>query len=279
MKQAQVNQVKDQRESLFSTVSIIVGMLLMLCLVGSVAAQTPLSKPIHFPIKITKSGSYILKGNLAPPLNTDAIDVTANNVTIDLNGFSISASPTSGSVWAISASSSSGVVVRNGQVSGICLRLGQSALVEDVIALNCTITDSIAVGANSSVIRSIATSGHATGIDCLDSGPTLGSNCLFADDTANGNGIHGIGCQRNGCNFARKTTNGNGTIIAEGSGLDCNGVGCLFDGNVSNSNASAGIASSDGTSAMIGNVLNGNTATSFGGAMSLGHNLCNGSSC
>jgi hypothetical protein len=263
-----------------TTVAIVVlGALLAICLVGSVSAQTVISKPLKFPVKITKSGSYILKSNLAPPLNVDAIDISANNVTIDLNGFSIGANPTLGSVWAISASSSSGVVVRNGQVSGICLHLGQSALVEDVIALNCTVTDSIAVGANSSVIRSIATGGHATGIDCLDSGPTLGSNCLFADDTANGNGTHGIGCQRNGCNFARNTTNGNGTIIAEGSGLDCNGVGCLFDGNVSNSNASAGIASSDGTSAMTGNVLNGNSSTPFGGATSLGHNLCNGSAC
>ena len=35
----------------------------------------------------------------------------------------------------------------------------------------------------------------------------------------------------------------------------------------------------DGTSAMTGNVLNGNSSTPFGGATSLGHNLCNGSAC
>jgi hypothetical protein len=154
--------------------------------------------------------------------------------------------------------------------------LCRPSLVEDVAALNCAVTDSIAVGPNSSVLRSVASGGHGTGIDCLDRGPALGSNCLFADNTANGNGIHGIGCQRNGCNFARNNANGNGSIVPGVSGLDCNGVGCLFDGNVSNLNASAGIATSDGTSAMIGNVLNGNSATSFGGATSLGHNLCNG---
>src|SRR5260370_27071000 len=119
------------------------------------------------------------------------------------------------------------------------------------------------------VRRSVARGGHGTGIDCLDSGPALGSNCLFADNTANGNGIHGLGCQRNGCTFSRNTATGNGTVVPEGSGLDCNGVGCLFDGNVSNLNASAGIASSDGTSAMVGNILNGNLATPFGGATSL----------
>jgi len=43
-----------------------------------------------FPVTITQSGSYRLSGNLTvPDANTTAIDVTADNVTIDLNGFSI----------------------------------------------------------------------------------------------------------------------------------------------------------------------------------------------
>ena len=42
-----------------------------------------------FPYKITKSGSYKLTSNLIVPAGKDGIDVTAPDVTIDMNGFSI----------------------------------------------------------------------------------------------------------------------------------------------------------------------------------------------
>src|SRR5712692_4005736 len=43
-----------------------------------------------FPVTISVPGSYRLSGNLTvPDANTTAIQVTADNVTLDLNGFSI----------------------------------------------------------------------------------------------------------------------------------------------------------------------------------------------
>src|SRR5258706_6236591 len=43
-----------------------------------------------FPVTLSVAGSYRLSGNLTvPDANTTAIQVTADNVTIDLNGFSI----------------------------------------------------------------------------------------------------------------------------------------------------------------------------------------------
>jgi len=43
-----------------------------------------------FPVTISQSGSYRLAGNLTvPDLNTTAIQITADFVTLDLNGFSI----------------------------------------------------------------------------------------------------------------------------------------------------------------------------------------------
>src|SRR5437588_2480577 len=43
-----------------------------------------------FPVTISVAGSYRLSGNLTvPDANTTAIEVTADSVTIDLNGFSI----------------------------------------------------------------------------------------------------------------------------------------------------------------------------------------------
>src|SRR2546428_10232429 len=43
-----------------------------------------------FPVTLSVAGSYRLSGNLTvPDANTSAIQVTADNVTIDLNGFTI----------------------------------------------------------------------------------------------------------------------------------------------------------------------------------------------
>ncbi|HME07133.1 MAG TPA: hypothetical protein VKG25_08780 [Bryobacteraceae bacterium] len=43
-----------------------------------------------FPVTISQAGSYRLTGNLTlPDANTDAIDITADDVMIDLNGFTI----------------------------------------------------------------------------------------------------------------------------------------------------------------------------------------------
>jgi hypothetical protein len=245
-------------------------------LAGPVFGQTVITQTstTRFPIMLA-SGSYKLGSNLSPPVNTNAINVKSNNVTIDLNGFSIIGSPTT-PVLAIFGSSWTGIVVKNGVLSGLCMALGQNALVEDIVALNCAMTDGIDVGSNSTVVRSEAVSLHDSGITC--GGTSGGNNCLFADDTANGNPINGITCVGNGCNFARNTANGNGALVT-GNGLDCNGSGCLFNDNVSNSNAGAGIATLDHTSAVTGNVLNGNSTVPFGGATSLGNNLCNGSPC
>jgi hypothetical protein len=227
-----------------------------------------------FPITLSKSGSYILKKNLIPPANTTAIEIQASNVSIDLNGFAIIGSPTVPNVWAIHQSSGSAVILRNGQVSGLCIGLGQNALVEDVLALNCTSTDAIDVGPNSTVLRSQALNGHDSGIVC----GSAGNNCLFADDVAAGNPINGITCIGSGCNFTRNTTNGNGSI-STGNGLDCNGSACLFNGNVSNNNLGYGISTFDHTSAATNNVLNGNGIAPIWEATSVGNNLCNGSVC
>src|ERR1700722_13317331 len=44
-----------------------------------------------FPYKITQAGSYKLSGNLSVPVNVNGIEINASNVTLDLNGFDISA--------------------------------------------------------------------------------------------------------------------------------------------------------------------------------------------
>jgi hypothetical protein len=72
-----------------------------------------------FPYAISKSGSYRLTGNLTVSSTTaDAIDVDAANVTVDLNGFSITG-PGFGSASGIGVGGTSdNITVENGTVAG-----------------------------------------------------------------------------------------------------------------------------------------------------------------
>ena len=68
------------------------------------------------PYLITQPGSYRLSANMTVA-NSTAIQVTASNVTLDLNGFTISCSACSGSTIGIVVNGT-GVTVRNGRVTG-----------------------------------------------------------------------------------------------------------------------------------------------------------------
>src|SRR5262245_49883644 len=88
-----------------------------------------------FPITLSQPGNYRLTGNLNVPRNVTAIEVTADNVSIDLgnfiirgpvsctgNGESLSCSPSSSGVG-IHSLDVSGTVVRNGEVRGMGIGL------------------------------------------------------------------------------------------------------------------------------------------------------------
>jgi hypothetical protein len=141
-----------------------------------------------FPVTIDRSGSYRLTSNLdltdanARPNgvaaeNTTAILVTAANVTIDLNGFSIlgatvcSGQPVnncapSGSGKGIDGSAQSGITVVNGTVRGMGsdgVALGMSAMVERVRAISNG-KNGIEVDTPGRVASSEGTSNGARGI-------------------------------------------------------------------------------------------------------------------
>jgi hypothetical protein len=90
---------------------------------ASVAATAANRSTGGFPYQITQPGSYQLTGNLVVPANVDGIDIQSNNVTLDLNGFTISGGVTCpGSVCTAApngiVSSFANVTVRNGSVVG-----------------------------------------------------------------------------------------------------------------------------------------------------------------
>lgn len=101
------------------------------------------------PVQITSSGSYRLTGNLSTTdVDQTLIDVNADTVSIDLNGFSLQGPVTcsgstvncsaSGTGDGIDANSSENVTIRNGAVIGMGddgIRVGRSAYLEELIVV------------------------------------------------------------------------------------------------------------------------------------------------
>ncbi len=119
-----------------------------------------------FPYKITQPGSYKLTGNLVVVGPTNAIEISASNVTLDLNGFMISGPGqvcfSCATTWGVTVTTAQqAVTVRNGTIFGfggqINGGLNTRGLVEDLIltqAPGATSTASSGFG-NYSVVRHI----------------------------------------------------------------------------------------------------------------------------
>ena len=103
-----------------------------------------------FPITLSVTGSYKLTGNLVVPANTRGIEIQADGVTLDLNGFSISGpvtcntsvsppctAPANANMHGIT-NNNEGAVIRNGSVrgfagSGIWMKLPGGVVVQDML--------------------------------------------------------------------------------------------------------------------------------------------------
>jgi hypothetical protein len=195
-----------------------------------------------FPVTITQPGSYRLSGNLTvPDSNTDAILVTAPNVTIDLNGFSILGPnvctrppsglgldcTSSGSGVGINAPGAVNVVVSNGTVRG----MGGAG-----VALNGATST-----APNRVEKVAATSNGSTGIIVF--------NGLVLNSFASLNRVHGIGVTSGRVTGSYSVNNfANGLFIQNGA----------YDNNTFFGNGFAG---------------SGDSLTNAG-SVNLGQNLC-----
>src|SRR3954453_1870412 len=67
-----------------------------------------------FPATLSRPGRYKLSGNLAVPSGGLGIQVTANEVTIDLNGFTITSNPPGQALTGVFSSFTDGTRVLNG---------------------------------------------------------------------------------------------------------------------------------------------------------------------
>jgi hypothetical protein len=152
---------------------------------------------------ISKSGSYILNRNVvnSSKNGADSVLVTASNVTIDLEGFSImSTASTTGN--GINATGQSNVVIRNGIISGF----GGAAIVTG----------------NNGSIAAITASGNGSGITC-------GIGCLASGNVIQGNGGFGL-------TFSDPTSGYVGNVMQGNSGNTVGAGGQVSGGTSLNQN-------------------------------------------
>jgi parallel beta-helix repeat protein len=220
-----------------------------------------------FPYQINASGSYRLTSNLTvSSAAADAIEVFVNNVTIDLNGFSITG-PGGSSSTGVNASSQTDVTVENGTITGFHFGVasGSFLIVRNVHA------DVDGFGVNAGLNSVIEGCTMNNSPDATGAGINCAGVCVISGNTVNGNAGVGIVCGGNGCTISGNTANANATF-----GIFCAGSGCLISGNTVFKNPT-GIEANDTTTGYGGNVMK--NTTDHSGGTSIGNNLCSGTVC
>ena len=174
-----------------------------------------------FPIIINTPGSYVLTSNLAvSDANFDAIQINANHVNLDLNGFHVSGPSTcSGTPGSIACSAGAGrgitsssyeVSIVKGFVSGFSaggISLGDESRIADLVA-ESNGGAGIQVGAVSRVEGSRSTLNAGAGI-------VTGTDSAVTGSTASFNNTHGL-VLATGSGFSGNILNGNGSGSVSG---------------------------------------------------------------
>jgi len=221
--------------------------------------------PIHksdLPLTINVPGSYYLVEDANSP--PTAITVNADNVTIDLMGYSlIGPGKTSGTNYGIFMSGRKNVEIRNGTIR----RFSTYGIYENNSSGNGHRVIDVRVFSNgdsgiwlegsSHLIRGCAATDNYIGI-----GINGGIGCTITNNTVYANSFHGIwGTSRSNVTSNTVYTNG-------GSGISI-GPGCTVTGNTVYANGLSSIWGSSG-STLTGNTVNANNqsdVTSYAGIL------------
>jgi len=159
----------------FSAALALDGEVLINQSIATAGGVTPADDP-GFPVTISRSGKYKLTGNLVVPAGTDGFVVTADNVTIDFNGFRIT-----GGRFGINAAGADGLTAMNGTIlnfSSNGIRAHSFAIIQDmqVVSNNGM---GVKLDNNGRVIRSTISDNKSINIYCV-------SRCLIADNVITG---------------------------------------------------------------------------------------------
>jgi parallel beta-helix repeat protein len=204
-----------------------------------VEPRIPISQS-DIPLTSNESGSYYLTEAINPAYN--AITVAADDVTIDLAGFTL-AGPDSGTNYGIYMSGRSNVEIRNGTVRDFWYGIyevsssGQGHRVIDVRALSNGIRG-IYLGSKNNLVKDCTASDNGTSATSNVYGIYAGSGSTVTGNTAYNNGdsadgdVYGI--YLGGDNLVdQNTAYSNGTSAAGSvTNMNLDGTGCVYGINV-----------------------------------------------
>lgn len=212
------------------------------------------------PLTISQSGSYYLAADLSfPTTDANAINVTAANVTIDLNGYSLNgpgqSAGTSG--WGIYATGQN-VTVKNGTVRSFSqggIRVNYRSRVEDVTVLATGTYGIQAVGdsvISNCIVQLVGSDdsnafGIRAGHHCIVRGNQVtGVHCNWTSNLI-GLSVAGIRCD-NDCLVDNNMANSISASLSEAGGESSwyvhgikTGIGAKVTGNVCSNNSKSGV--------------------------------------
>jgi hypothetical protein len=215
---------------------------------------------------ISAPGSYYLTGNITGVSGKNCILINTSDVTLDLNGFSITGA---GLVGIKDGGSAVNITVRNGTIyagavgldvsynAGTGMKVGDRSMVRDCVA-NYNFGDNIVTGFNANVTHCTAVGANGYGInlqgvatDCVANlnslyGIAAGNNSLVSRCAAAQNAGGGISVG-NGSTIAGCAASGNGSGSGTGNGIST-GTGCtVTDSTASNNTVAYGILANPGS--------------------------------
>jgi hypothetical protein len=219
-------------------------------------AQATAATGVYQTIVIDEPGSYKLTSNLDAASDTIGISISASDVTLDLNGFTIAGRGSGGLADGI-VSFSSNVRVYNGTVRDFpsdCVALRGSSRVENLSAISCA-RDGIRLTSSGRVRNSTASSNGAIGISMNDGGFVEDSESSSNTDSqiSLGDSSHVTRCEAEG------GTSSQGIVVGDRSIVSDNVVG------VQDLVGVVGISTGDGGK-ISGNTIESTSSASDGGA-------------
>lgn len=186
---------------------------------------------------ISQPGSYYLTTNVLGASSQNGVNISANNVTLDLNGFSV-IGPSTADNGIIISSGTSNSIVKNGTISGWG-----------------TLDDGVLSVGNNVHLENLNVSAGVVGIQCSGDGGVI-KNCTISHAGQWGVYLSGSNCLVS-CNYFLENNtgnNGNGAAILINS---ANNV--MEDNHVTGSSPSGFGISVNGVSGITNNIIIRNT--------------------
>jgi len=201
---------------------------LVVVAVAGVAGAGPCTPITSVPTVITTQGVHCLTQNLTTGITSgSAITVATNNVTVDLNGFTLEHTG-SANVDGIAATGRQNVTVTNGTVRGfrrgITIQSSEGAVIEGVRADQNELSGFV-VGGNGNIVRNnqVVSTGPAPGLPNtigIDISPGTGTSVVNNDVAKTiPNGGQGAGIRVSHTN-----------VLVEGNRITQANIGILFQG-------------------------------------------------